>query len=423
MKITLINPPHLESLDPILDPPLGLLYIASTIRNLGHNVSVIDLSFHTEIDNWKNIINPSDIYGITVMTPSYHHATKIRDICKEINPESKIMVGGPHPTALPIETSKDFDITVVGDGEGIIIDIINHIQNNQNSYPKIFYGNNKLMNIDEIPFPARDLVPIKEYTRTVNRNKATSIITSRGCYYQCSFCQNSTRKEKVRFRSAKNVINELKDIIFNYDIRTFIFYDDTFTLRPDLYILLDEIKKLNIQFRCNGDSRRNTYETFKKLYDAGCREIDFGIESGSQNILDNINKGTKVWKNQIAISNAKKAGLYVKAFLILGSPGESWNTIDETIDFINNTRPDYWTLFNFIPLPGCQIWNNPEKYGIKIVSNNWKDYFNIQGENVGGCVCETKYMTAEDIKKAREYMIKRLPRQTGPLQNYYSKVT
>lgn len=760
MKICLINPPHLESLDPILDPPLGLMYLASVIRtNSKHQVSIIDLSFHTDIDKWKDVIPKADVYGITIMTHSYHHAIKIRDVCKEINPDSKIMVGGSHPTALPLETMKDFDITVVGDGESIIMDGINYIENN-NDYPKIFYSIDTC--IDEIPYPARDLVPIKDYTRLVNGNQATSIITSRGCSYRCAFCLpkgtlvltedltyipieqikigdiligivkrdtlisyersrvldtfkrkdriykikttkgnvkstsehpwlsndyrwrktkdfvpgqflrkvstplrlpietdnykigyiagafegdghigsqdvyhdygiyqsnvarlvgdydmmdtalrysndlnfglheqsfnsnswaldscittqrkfyvenikkiitdkiisendeykrgylagiydaegswprnsesnwanspnalrihntnekilnriaeylhhfgfntsldtghspairlmggleqillffslvnpkvedkkqqifdyhlkskeagysqildidignicdvynletttgnfiadgfvthnciNSTKKEKVRFRSIENVINELKEIIYKYDIHSFVFYDDTFTLRQDLYILLNEIKKLNIEFRCNGDTRRNTHETFKRLYDAGCREIDFGIESGSQYILNKIHKGTKVWQNQLAISNAKKAGLFVKAFIMVGNPGESWKTVNETIDFINYTRPDYWSVFNFVPLPGCDIFINPNKYGIRIKTLDWNEYFNLQGNNVGGLTCETEHMTIKDIKDARDYMIKKLYPQTGPLQKYYEKL-
>lgn len=428
MNIVLINPPHLESLDPILDPPLGLMYLASVIKsNTKHEVSIVDLSFHTEINKWKEVIPKADIYGITVMTPSYHHAIRIRDICKEINPNCKIIVGGPHPTALPYETMHNFDIIVVGDGEGIIIDIINYIQNN-NHYPKIFYGNDKFMHIDEIPFPARDMVPIKDYTRTVNGENATSIISGRGCPYSCAFCINSTRKDKVRFRSIDNIIKEMKELIYKYDYRTFIFYDDILTIRPDLDKLLEEIGSLNIIFRCNVNARNDGFENFKKLYNTGCREVCMGIESGSQEILDKINKKVTVEQNRNAISNAKKAGLLVKAFLMLGNPGESWDTIEETVKFMNKTRPDYWTIFTFIPLPGCEIYNNPEKYGIKIIKNgkennlNWKEYYNIAGQNEGGLVCETEYMTIEDIKKARRYMLENLPKQTGPLQKYYSKL-
>lgn len=426
MKICLINPSHEESLDPMLDPPLGLLYIASILRNLNYDISILDLSFYKR-ETWNEIIPLADIYGITVYTASYHRALLIRDICKKINPNCRIIVGGPHPSSLTQETSEDFDIVCVGDGEGIIEDIIKYVElsnklNNNMGFPKIFYGNEKLMNIDDISFPARDLLPIKDYTRTVYGEKATSIIASRGCIYRCNFCQNSKRTEKVRFRRVDNVILEMKDLISKYNFKAFQFYDDTFTIHPKIDELLEKMKELNIIFRCNGDTRRNRYELFEKLYDAGCREIAFGIESGSQKILDQLNKRVKISQNYLAIIDAKKAGLNVKAFIMVGSPGESWDTVKETVKFMNNAKPQTWTVFNFVPLPGCNIFSNPEKYGIKIITKDYRKYFNIAEQNVGGIVCETEFMTAEEIAEARQYMITNFPKQQGPLQDYYVKL-
>lgn len=424
MKICLINPRHEESLDPNLDVPLGILYIATILKNINYDVMVLDLSFYDR-NIWESVIPYADIYGITILTASFHRSMIIRDICKKINPKSKIIAGGAHSSALPEETSKEFDIVCVGDGEGIIQDIIKYIEINNDSnlaFPKIFDGNKKLMDINEIPFPARELVPIEKYTRLVNGDKATSIITSRGCIYRCSFCQNSMRKEKVRFRTIDNIIREIKELILKYNYKTLIFYDDNITTRPDFVQLLKEIKKLNIIFRCNGDARKNNKELFQKLYDSGCREICFGIESGSQKILDKINKKVTVEQNRIAIIEAKKAGLNVKAFLILGSPGESWDTVKETVEFMQKTRPQYWTLFQLIPLPGCELYENPEKYGIKIITKDWRQYYNIAGQNEGGLVCETEFMTIEELAKARQYVIRNLPGQSGPLQDYYKKL-
>lgn len=426
MKICLINPPHEESLDSLLDPPLGLMYIASTIRNLNnnHKVIIVDLSFYNK-NEWKDKIPFSDLYGITVMSSSLHHAITIKDICRNINSNSKIMVGGSHPSALPRETMNlGFDITVVGEAEGIIEDILDYVSNLNNQYPTIIYGNSKLMDINKVPFPSRKCVPLLNYTRLVNGIPATSIIASRGCSHTCSFCINSTKAlfSKPRFRNVDNVIREMKEIIFKYNFKAFIFYDDTFTIHPNIDILLKEIKSLNITFRCNGNARKDTFETFKQLYEAGCREISFGIESGSQKILNKINKNVTVEQNTLAIYNAKKAGLVVKAFLIVGAPGESWETVKETIKFVNDTKPQTWTLFTFVPLPGCDIYNNPDKYGIKIITKDYKQYFNIAGNNIGGSVCETQYMTSSDIEKARQYMIEHLPSQTGKLQLYYEKL-
>ena len=358
------------------------------------------------------------------MSSSLHHSLHIKNICKVINPSCKVMAGGVHPSALPKETiDLGFDITVVGEAEGMIKNILDFASNPDSNYPSVVYGNSKLMDINQISFPARDLVPITQYTRLVNGIPSTSMIASRGCPYKCSFCINSTKSlfSKPRFRNVDNVIKEMKELIFKYNFKSFIFYDDTFTINPNLDELIKKIKSLNITFRCNGNARTDTYELFKKLYDAGCREIAFGIESGSKEILKRINKNVTVEQNSLAIYNAKKAGLIVKAYLIVGSPDESWETVRETIKFMNGARPQTWTLFTFVPLPGCDIYNNPEKYGIKIITKDFKQYFNIAGNNIGGSVCETKYMTANDIEDARQYMIKHLPHQKGKLQSYYKK--
>ena len=146
---------------------------------------------------------------------------------------------------------------------------------------------------------------------------------------------------------------------------SFIFYDDIFTLRRErLFKLCDNLRDLNITFRCNGRSGINTLEDYIKLKEAGCEEIAFGIESGSQKMLDMINKGSTVEDNFKAITLAKEAGLITKAYLVVGFPGESQETVDETKAFMIRANPDKYTVFQFVPLPGCDVWKNPEKYGI-----------------------------------------------------------
>jgi anaerobic magnesium-protoporphyrin IX monomethyl ester cyclase len=428
MRICLINPSHEESLDPILDPPLGLLYVATVLKMAGYNVSVLDLSFYNR-EEWSKVIPYADVYGISITTVSFGRAIFIRDICKKINSSCMIMVGGPHPTALPTEMLAEFDMVIVGEGENVIVDAINY----EGDVGKIFYGNGEVNgegkvggDVNDIPFPDRDLLvnSITDYTRKVNGEKATSIIASRGCPYSCSYCINSTKVlfKNVRFRSVENIIGELEELMFKYRFKGFVFYDDTFTIHPKIYELLDEIKRLNIYFRCNGNTRRDNRKLFEKLYEAGCKEISFGIESGSQKILDNINKKVTVEQNRIAILDAKDAGLMVKAFLMVGSPGESWDTVYETVKFMNETKPQYWSLFNFVPLPGCDIYNNPDKYHIKIISRDYDNYFNLAGQNESGSVVETEYMDVDEIMAARKYMLKNLPRQVGLLQDYYKKL-
>jgi anaerobic magnesium-protoporphyrin IX monomethyl ester cyclase len=410
--INLINPPQPNSLDDKLDPPLGLMYIAAVLEEDNTPVKITDLCFIDKKD-WKEKIGYADIYGITVFSSSLYLAKEIAGIAKENNPDCLVVVGGPHPTSLPVETSEFFDVVVRGEGEYVFHPLlgVNPIITTSFVDP-----------LDMLPLPARHLVDLNAYTRKVAGSKATSITTSRGCPYRCAFCCKDVFGHKVRYFSIDRIVEEVTSIISNYGIRSFIFYDDTFALdRKRFYPLCEALRKLDITFRCNGDVRNNTLEDFNTLYAAGCREIAFGIESGSQEILDKINKDTTVERNIQAVKNAKKSGLCVKAFLMIGNPGESVKTIEETKRFMKEADPDQFTLFNFIPLPGCDIWKNPDKYGIMIVNRDFKEYFNIAGNNEGGSVSESDTFTQDDIIKWRKKLLSDLGKQRGPLQDYYEK--
>lgn len=410
--INLINPPQPNSLDDKLDPPLGLMYIAAVLEKENIPVKITDLCFVDRKD-WREAIGYADTYGITVFSSSLYLAREIAGIAKENNPYCLVVVGGPHPTSLPIETSEFFDVIVRGEGEYIF-------------HP--FLGVNPIITstfiepLDILPLPARHLVNLYAYTRKVAGDRSTSITASRGCPYRCAFCCKDVHGYKVRYFSIDRVVEEIASINSNYGIKSFIFYDDTFALdRNRFYPLCRELKKLNIIFRCNGNTRNNTLEDFHMLYDAGCREIAFGIESGSQEILDKINKGTTVKGNKLAIQNAKKARLCVKAFLMVGNPGESVKTIEDTKRFMKEADPDQYTVFNFIPLPGCDIWKNPNKYGVRIVDKDFKKYYNIAGHNEGGCVVETDNFTCSQVAQLRQELLLSLGKQRGELQDYYEK--
>jgi len=413
--INLINPPQPNSLDDRLDPPLGLMYIAAQIRKDGwHDVKITDLCMVDRKD-WGKEIGDADIYGITVFSASLYLAKQIYYIAKKNNPSSLVVVGGPHPTALPEETSEFFDCVIRGEGEYAFYPFLKPWVIPIITKPQI-------EDLDNLPLPARDLVDLHAYTRKVAGQKATSITTSRGCPYTCAFCCKDVFGHKVRYFSLPRVIEEIKSIINCYGIRAFIFYDDTFALdRNRFYPLCKELKKLNIVYRCNGDVRNNTYKDFRVLYDSGCREIAFGIESGSQKILDRINKHTTVEGNKAAIQNAKKVGLTVKVFLMVGNPGESVKTIEETKRFMKEANPDQYTVFNFIPLPGCDIWKHPDKYGMRIVDWDFKNYYNIAGDNIGGAVADSDTFTIQDLNKWRKELLEALPPQRGALQDYYEK--
>jgi len=416
MKVCLINLPDLHSLDPMLDPPLGLMYISSYLKSRNVSTHIIDLSMYGRKD-WEYILacNADNIFGITVNSPALPLVIEIAGYIRKLHSDAKIVAGGPHPTAKPNETKSFglFDYIVRGEGEHKMLQIT---KGYEPSY------SHSTLPINMYPFPDRESIDIHAYTRTVNGIHSCSMITSRGCPYRCAFCSSRLMWNKVRFRDPWNVAQELR-VIWNLGFKAVHFWDDTFTLRPKrLKKILSYIKDFDFIFRCNGNLRNDTKEIHQLLYDSGCREYCIGVESGSQKILNILNKNTTVERNKEVIQSAKDVGLTVKAYLMVGSPGETWETIEETRRFIEEIQPDQWTLFNFVPMPGCDVYENPDKYKIKLDNVAWENYFCIGGNNVGGLTHSTERMTKEDIAEARKYLLKFLPKQKGKLQNYYRKI-
>ena len=382
--IKLVSLPFSDSLDDKLDPPLGLMYIAAVLEQNHIPVEILDLSFVPR-NQWKEAIGAPDILGVSIMTPTLHIATEILHSTKRNSPKTIVAAGGPHPSCLPFETLREgFDAVFVGEAEYTFT----QFALKEPSLPFQKPHNQRKqspIDVNLLPFPARHLVNLKAYTRKVAGLPATSIITSRGCPYNCAFCDKSVHGQGVRFRKIPSVIEEIRQVQQQYDINAFKFDDDTFTVnKVRLLSLLYDLQKLKILFRCQGNTRTDTYPDFLRLYEVGCRQIIFGIESGSQTILNRINKQVTVEKNRKAILNAKKAGLTVRANLMVGNPGETWDTIEETLNFIKETQPQQWIVSNFIPLPGCPIYKDPAAYGITIKVMDWQQYFTVTGKNIGG---------------------------------------
>lgn len=421
ISVCLINPPQLNSLDDRLDAPLGLMYVASSLREMDIKVRIVDLSSQA-CEKWENLIGYADIYGIGIYTCNYYVSKEIKKTCKKINSKSVLIAGGAHPTALPEETLSDFDVVIRGEADLSIKKFITDFQ--RSNYKKI-YDFEPPQNLDNLPIPARDLVDIHSYHRIIDGESATSLISSRGCSYRCAFCNSPMTFRNVKYRSNKAVIDEIKLIIEQYGISHFIFYDDVFALnRERLYPLLKDIKKLHIAFRCNGRADYNNYEDFLRLKDAGCVTIAFGAETGDQALLDRINKRCTVEQNLRAVKDAKRAGLITKIYLIVGIPGENKDTIEKTKEFISEADPDEYTLFTMIPLPGSDVWNDRDRYGIKFITKDYNEFYNIAGQGDGGITIETDSYTMTELREMREDLKNFLAKRQwkGDIQGYFQKI-
>lgn len=442
MQVCLINIPDSNSLDPKLDPPLGLMYLSSYLRKNGITCEILDLTFYSK-RIWDSILaqHKAKIYGLTVYTTNFIDSIMVSKFIKKAHPKSKIVFGGTHPTFSPVSIiqNPEIDFIIFGEGEATLLELTQKLDEPilyssilglgyKTSTPygiRAFSLNNtrETLDINKIPAPDRETIPLKNYTRKVDGELSTPFMTARGCAYNCNFCCSKMFWGKPRFLKSSLVDRELKTI-YEMGFKAVHCWDDTFTLKKGKHLdnILGSLKKYDFIFRCNGNLRIDTKPVLQKLYDAGCKEYAVGIESGDQKILDIINKGTTVKRNKQVIKWCKDIGLPVKAFIMVGNPGETWDSVKKTVEFIKEVEPEYYTLSSFTPLPGSVFFHDKEKYDIKIRTTNTNEYFNVGRQNEGGMTHDVGEMTAEELKEARKYMLNNLPKQTGKLQDYYEKV-
>ena len=419
--VDLIRSPDPTCIDDLSDEPQGLLYLASSLRQAGYDARITNLAGHTE-QSWKPEIKEADIYGVQLYTPTAHHGINIAKYIKDKFPGKPIICGGAHPTADPNDIRLEvFDKIVMGEGERAIVKIVDSYKNNI-PIPRVITAP-PITDLDSIPFPAWDLVDMKSFTRKIDGKRCFGISGSRGCCYQCAFCDRTLFGNKVRFRSIENITNEMKEIIDKYDVRQFEFFDDMFTVsKKRLEEFTERTKGWNISYRCNGRADVKDPEIYKMLKDTGCKKICYGIESGSQKILNLMKKGTTVQQNLNAIKLAQNAGIPATGYFILGFPGETKETIQETINFIKSSDIDQAQVYTFTPLPGCDVAKNPDKYGITRMSKNYDDYFLVTGrDGHGGQTVDTKWLSAKDlyleVQNTRKFLKEHKWR--GDIPDYY----
>ena len=398
-------------------PPIGLMYLAAVLQKKGYSVEIFDaearnMEFQETINSILN--KKPDIVGMTATTPLFDSCIKIAEKLKEVNSNIKIVLGGPHITALPKESLsfKSVDFVIMGEGEYTMLELVETIEK-KGDFSKIkgvgYKEKDKnilnpvrelITNLDELPFPARDLIENNLYLKMYTGKQYTLIVTTRGCPYSCTFCDSAvTFGHRARFRSAQNVIDEIKGIIDRYGIRDITFTDDTFTLdkKRTIEICKKIIEnKLDISFICS--SRANTIdeERLSWLKKAGCWQITFGLESGDNDILKMMKKGITVEQARQAIQLTKKFGIGTHASFIIGSPGDNLQTINKTIEFAKELDTDYAQFSIATPFPGTEMWEMAKKQGI-IMSEDFSKFTWYYSP-----VFETKEFDAEQLKEIQK---------------------
>ncbi len=398
MRFLLLNPPmdydvikKEYSFEAYL-PPLGLLYIASVLEREGHAVQVIDfIAEEFTEEKLRSYVKTVDIVCITVPSQVATSAAKITSFLKQEFPDTVVVIGGPHCTIQQeaIFDEIDADISVMGDGEQTILDIIKMLQTNGDlrSVRGIFFKEKGIVkqglpsqeidDLDSIPFPARRHIRRYEYGKQVisgvtyfARGKITSVITTRGCPFHCRFCISRAIFEKTRLRSAENVVEELEEIAEEYD--SVFAVDDNFLMdKKRAHTIMDLLiqKKLDLDIWIAGARVTDADAAlFKKMKKAGVKSLEFGIESGNPEVLDYYNKKITLAQVERAVKLSRQSGFLTIGNFILGAPIETDRHINDTIRFAKKLNLDFAFFYAFNFLKGSEIWEDAYREG-KIAEN------------------------------------------------------
>lgn len=409
IKIALINPPlsHKEqagSLENIANiiMPLGIGYVGAVLRKSGFNVDVVDcIPLKLNKEKLAEILKGKKpkIIAFTATIISIGHAVETAKYLKENLPADTIFViGGPHFTSLPKKTMQEscFDFGIIGEGEYAFLELASMIEKGEKEFSDVkslvWRKDNEIVvnqkrdfikDLDLLPYPARDLFPPLKYYKPMpggyKRLPFVHMVTSRGCPYRCTFCDRSVFGEQFRARSAKNVVDEIESLINKYGIKEIKFYDDLFTFDKNRVIdICNEILNRGIDISWSCSSRVNTVDEdmLKKMKQSGCWQIDYGIESGNQDVLNKMKKGIILKQSEQAVRWTKKAGIKNRAFIIIGMPGETKKSIEDTIRFVKKLPLDVVAFYVVMIYPGNELYETVKKQG-KLLHEDFSQYSSL----------------------------------------------
>jgi len=398
-RIVLIHPnyrniyKYVSKSVPLLQPPMGIAYIAAALREKSHLVSIID-GAPFDLDNReiakRAIAFSPDLIGISATTNLIETAAEIAYELKKRS-EVPIVIGGSHSSIMPEKTLEEFpsfDMAVKGEGEYLMLDLCEGIEKNKISGLTYRESNKIIRNIDrspievldKLPFPARDLLPNKKYwTPGTGRYPYANILTSRGCPYSCTFCSDHLiHGRKFRARSVENVMREVDFLVREYHIKELNIIDDNFTLIPErVEKFCNELlkRKYNLIWRISQGVRPDkvTKDLLKLMKKSGCYFIAFGIESGDDEILKIMKKGLTTEQIKRAVNWTRELGIHTFGFFIIGNLGENRKKIEKTINFAKELKLDDVQFLLCLPFPGTEIYDRVVKEG-KLLIKHWQNY-------------------------------------------------
>jgi len=354
----------------VISQPLGILYLGAILEELGLPVRCIDERI-VERETLEAAIKDADVVGISAMTPFLKRSLDWAKYAKEQG--KTVMYGGPHATVDPDSLLDSGYVDYVFHGEAEVsireaLPVLDQPDKLKEIMGLGFFDENgeKVVtakrpfndDLDSVPFPARHLIPIEEYFSR-NKDKLIYVFTSRGCPFDCVFCQKETYGRGFRTRSIENVCDELEQIVRDIDPGSVMFIDELFTTqRKRVIALCEEMvrRKIKLDWSCETRVDRIDYEMLMAMRNAGMRRIYFGVETGSPQSLKTLKKRFTLEKIIEALHMARKANIWTKIFLILGTPNETKEDVALTAKMLRDAQPDMVRSALFNPLIGSESY-------------------------------------------------------------------
>lgn len=397
MRIALVSPPvtaqalvgQTASMRLVLNitPPLGLAYIAAVLEDNGYDVRIFDCSLGitlSELAGHLQTYQP-DVVGITSTTPAFPDARKTAETVRQILPEAVVVLGGAHVSAVPDALVYDcFDVGVIAEGESTMLELVKQVEDNGLSDRASIAGlafkqdgeivltepRGYIMDLDTVPPPARHLLPpLSAYSPTpasYRKLPLAVLMTSRGCPYRCTFCDRKVFGNLTRGHSPDRVLFEVEEALHKYGAREIRFFDDTFTFDKKRVLEICERfrqKDLRFPWTCLTRVGAVTKELLRTMKEAGCWQVLYGLESGDPRVLQALKKGHTVEQNEQAIRWAQEVGLGVRGDFIVGTPYDTKETLERTVQFAKRLKLDYAHFNKFVPFAGTELYDELVEQG------------------------------------------------------------
>ncbi len=370
--------------------PQGMAILAAVLREQGFEVACVDSVAEklTRQEVLKRVLDENpDVVGFSSTTLVVTNAARIAGALKQARPDIVTLVGGAHFSAVPVETLNrfpEFDLGVVGEGEFTLPELLNTFVTGgdlanvkglvyrEEGEPVFTPRRELVQDMDSLPMPAWDLFPdlpkyYQHVTVRIDRVPSASLLISRGCLKgECTFCARDFYSSKTRIHSPQRALEMIRHLQENYGIKSINFEDEDLlifrkVLKQFCQLLIDE--KVDITWAISGRVDVVKPDLLELMKAAGCWSISYGVESGDQQVLDNMKKNVSLDQIKQALQWTREAGISPKAFFMVGSPGDTLQTIRKTTQFALDLPLDYFQMSYFVPLPGTEIYTNWQKYG------------------------------------------------------------